>query len=153
MTELDKKYLTPLAAHKLKFALPQIDQQCATFIEGFQQEEIVKALKQLGIEGKKEDQTLQFETPLGEIKVDFLKRLDGDYLGVAACFSFKNSKAADECFFVVFLNHQNPWMDSTGYQFKVDFGTDRPEWYEFAHLMQRVVAARLQIQDKALQAI
>lgn len=153
MTELDKKYLTPLAPHKLKFALEQIDLQCTTFIDAFQQEEVVGALKKMGVEKCDEVQAFHFETPLGGITVDFLKRLDGDYLGVAACFSFKNSKAVDEVFFVVFMNLQSPWVDSTGYHFKMNFSTDRPELYEFTQLMQRVVAARLQIQDKALQAI
>lgn len=156
MEEDKKNFAAPFVAHNVKLSLERIEGCISTFISGFLDQKIAEFLGRIGISlisSGMGDSTPHFATPLGDIKVEFEKRLENQYLGVAAIFSFKNKNGEDEPFFIVFMNHLSNWVDSSGYTFKHDFVTDRVEIYEFVQLMVRVLAKRLQIQDAKLLAI
>lgn len=152
MTEIYQQCLTALAPHNLGTALERIETQCNWFIDAYGADGVSQQISQLRVSfssaGHGADEHV-FLTPLGEIKVRFAKRLENPYLGVAAVFSHKNQKSEDEKFFVVYMNHQSPWKDSTGHQFSTEFSNDMPKLFEAAKLIQRVMAALLQKLDKA----
>lgn len=153
MIQLEKKYVQVFVPHIVKFSLEEIEKCCNWLVDALCIPENTKALKDLRVtfksSGLGQDEHF-FESPLGDLKVKFVKRLEDRYLGVAACFSYSNGKAEDEQFFTVYMNHQSQWVDSTGHKFGMDFSADKPNTYEAAQLIQRVLAALLQKQDKAL---
>lgn len=156
MTELQPKYVAPFVPHKVKYALERIGLQRETFIEAFQDESTIQALKALGVNLRAEtevDGVFRFDSPLGEIKAEFVCRLEGDYLGVMAVYSHLNKHGDYERFFFVQMNHETPWVDSTGAVFRMNFHSDKPELSEFTQFMRRVLAVRLQAMDSALLAI
>jgi len=153
MTKPDPKYETALAAHYLKLAQDRIETQCNWFIDAFCSADVAKQMAQFGASFRSSGHGVDkhsFATPLGEIKVRFAKRLEQPYLGVAAVFSYENQKAEDEQFFTVYMNHQSPWVDSTGHQFQTEFSNEMPKWFEAAQLIHRVMAALLQKLDEAV---
>lgn len=156
MEDQKKKFAAPFTPQNMNYSLDNIQAQVETFTEGFLAAKTTEFLGKMGVAGKPSGESnsqILFATPLGEIKVDFEKAIEFQYLGVAATFSFKNRKGDDEePFFVVFLNHGGPWQDSSGHVF-TGGAFERPQLHEFVHLMQRVLSKRLEIQDAKLRAI
>lgn len=156
MTQLEQKYVDTFTPHSVEYALKQIEKQVQFFTDGIRSVHIVDAFKKIGVNqtaASDGEQNFNFETPLGVIKVSFLKRLEGAYLGVAASFSFRNSQGQDVPFFTVSMNHQSAWEDSSGHKFRMSEWEEKPAVLELVGLMQRVLGMRLQLQDGVLAAI
>lgn len=152
-----RKIAQPFAPHNLDYSLKEIGIRIKSVVAAFQDESVKIALGRIGVfltETGPDNSFLLFNTPLGDIKVEFEKRLDGEYLGVAAIFVYVNKKIEnEEPFFVLFMNLGAKWMDSSGFEFSTGGQFEVPQNYEFVPLMMRVLTKRLQIQDAKLLAI
>lgn len=156
MTELQAKFVSAFVPTRMRRALEQIEAQRAVFSELLQQPNVVESLKGLGVSvhpAAGGENSFMLVSPVGEIKVKFVSQLEGDHLGIAAVFSYVNEKNQDFNFFVLRMNSQTPWMDSTGELLEMEFHTDNPTTSAFAIMLRRVLAMRLQILETSLTGI
>jgi len=147
----------PFQQRNLVYALKEIQIRIQVFLAAFQNEHVKRVLGESGVtlsDTGENNSCCRFATPIGAIKVEFKNRRDGDYLGVAATFGFENKEGEQEDrFFVLFMNLEDKWTDSSGVTFSTGGHLEVPESYEIAPLMMRVLTKGLQIQSDKLQAI